>query len=566
MLCLAILFLPTVAFSTVVKTPFGELEGFDHITDKGVPTHVFLGVRYGQEPGRFEKPEMVGKWAPARKLATSYGSTCYPYTEPFIKWLHGENTSEDCLFMNIITPKILGSADLPVFVFIHGGGYAIGASDHYGYKRLAERVASEGIVVVTINYRLGPFGFFSLGDSVAPGNMGLWDATLALLFMHEILPSFGADIDRITVAGHSAGSCLASALQFSPHANALFSQSMLLSGSTVTEFGLAETVVDESRKIAKELGCLSESTTETFECMQKVTPLEIIRAVEKVGVKRYHPHFLIYHPRLDGDFFPQSIEKLAESAPQKRSLSGATEVESALFVFHAELDSSFAVKKSDYVSFSRSDLVEYLETVIVPASEQGASASALRRLLVEFYVERDEKKDDYVFYLQRYTDLISDLQFLIPTYLEIQIKTANNWPTYLYIMQHATKNSPRDEFPVKGAFHGDELNHFSDNTGIYPIKENDSEFEATGLNFATALVNFVKNGDPSSPPVSWSPMSKAHPFQHASMSANMSFKQDTYRAEAARFWLGTVPKSIPMNLLRRAGLPVAEGRLKHTEL
>uniref|UniRef100_A0A1I7X4H8 Carboxylic ester hydrolase n=1 Tax=Heterorhabditis bacteriophora TaxID=37862 RepID=A0A1I7X4H8_HETBA len=137
------------------------------------------------------------------------------------------------------TPYVL----LPVFVFIHGGGFEIGDAETFGYKKASENFASEGIVFVTINYRLGPLGFFTTGDNVIPGNMGLWDQTLALQFLNEILSSFGGDPNRITLSGHSAGSSSVSALLFSPHSNDLFQQAIEMSGSVFAEYAMGQDVI-----------------------------------------------------------------------------------------------------------------------------------------------------------------------------------------------------------------------------------------------------------------------------------------------------------------------------------
>ncbi|GMT31680.1 hypothetical protein PFISCL1PPCAC_22977 [Pristionchus fissidentatus] len=565
---LCLLLFPSLAFSSLVETPFGEIEGFEHVTEKGIPTHVFLGVRYGQSPdvhSRFKKPEMVEKWAPFVHSAKHFGAACIPFSEVVIA--EDENYSEDCLFMNIITPTLSGK-DLPVFMMIHGGGYEVGSSTAYGYKRLAERVASEGIVVVTINYRLGPLGFFSLGDSVSPGNMGLFDQTLALHFLHEVLPSFGGDSSRITVSGHSAGSCSASALQFSPHSSSLFSQSFLMSGSSLSEIALSESVVEESKKLAKELGCLSGSSAKTIDCMQERTAHEIIQAVTKLGTTRRHTNILKFHPRLDGDFFPHSIERLAKTAPKKRTVQGAADQESALFVLYEEASfiSGLTLSAPDQKRFSRENLVDFIETVVVTDHEHHDSASAFRRHLIEFYVEKDEKKGDSEFYLQRFSDLASDLQFLIPLYQELQIKLANNWPSYLYILQHAHKSFPRDDFPITGAYHGDELEHITDEIVLHPLKADEPEDHVFGSHFVKAVVNFVKNGDPSSSSFSWPLVSKDHPFQHASITANISLRKEAYRSAAVKLWLENVPKSVSGESLRKSRLPGAEALIVHTEL
>uniref|UniRef100_A0A914CR64 Carboxylesterase type B domain-containing protein n=1 Tax=Acrobeloides nanus TaxID=290746 RepID=A0A914CR64_9BILA len=107
----------------------------------------------------------------------------------------------------------------PVLVFIHGGGFGFGSTSKYGYEHLSQNFVSHDIVVVTLQYRLGPFGFFSTGDYILPGNTGLWDQMYALHFLHQVLPYFGADPNRITVWGHSAGAASLSGLAISPHSS-----------------------------------------------------------------------------------------------------------------------------------------------------------------------------------------------------------------------------------------------------------------------------------------------------------------------------------------------------------
>ncbi|KAF8370759.1 hypothetical protein PRIPAC_77188, partial [Pristionchus pacificus] len=121
------------------------------------------------------------------------------------------------------------------------------------------------------------------------------------------------------------------------------------------------------------------------------------------------------------------------------------------------------------------------------------SATAFRRQLIEFYVEREEQMNNAHFYLQRFTELASDIQFLIPLYHEIGVKLSNDWPTYLYILEHAPKNSTRDQYSLNGTYHCDELGHFTDNSGFYPVRDGDEEYESFGSHFVSSLVNFIKN-------------------------------------------------------------------------
>ncbi|GMT05619.1 hypothetical protein PENTCL1PPCAC_27793, partial [Pristionchus entomophagus] len=548
--------LPSISFCSIVQTAFGEVEGFEHQTEKGIPAHVFLGIRYGKSTNgssRFQKPEMVERWEPSRLIANDFGASCDSFTPGRVP---STIYSEDCLFLNIITPK-LGGEKLPVFFYIHGGFYEVGSSTYLGYKRLAERFAAEGIVVVTINYRLGPFGLFSLGDSTAPGNLGLWDQTLALRFLHEVLPSFGGDPSRMTVGGHSAGSASASALQFSPHSNNLFSQAILISGSSLAEFAQSELVVDESKKLLLEFDCPLDSTEVALSCLQRFTPDEIIRAVEKIGSSRRHPYVVKYNPRIDGDFFPLPIHELVKSSPKKRTLQGATDQESALFVMHEEMSwiAGISLTKAEQESFSRRDLIDFIETVVITDEEYQESASSLRDILIDFYAGKEQDAKDSKFYLRAYSDLNSDLQFLIPMYHEIQLKLTNNWPSYLYILQHNIKSFPRQDFAVQGMYHGDEMEHFTDSIVLFSLKESEKEDHEFGAHFVSSMVNFIKNGDPSSSSFSWPMVTKEHSFQHASITANISLMKDAYRSEATSLWLESVPKSLSGRKITNPRLP-----------
>ncbi|XP_053392792.1 cholinesterase-like [Mercenaria mercenaria] len=122
--------------------------------------------------------------------------------QPNIK-LFGLTSSEDCLFLNIYAPMTPSSAQLKsVMIYIHGGGFNLGFSDIYDGSILS---AYTDVVVVAMNYRIGPLGFFSTKDAESPGNFGLWDQRLAIQWVSENIAVFGGDNSKITIFGESAG-------------------------------------------------------------------------------------------------------------------------------------------------------------------------------------------------------------------------------------------------------------------------------------------------------------------------------------------------------------------------
>ena len=107
------------------------------------------------------------------------------------------NQSEDCLFLNIDLPRQISSSEpLPVMVFIHGGGLSVGTAHDFMGTRLS---VDGNVIVVSINYRLGIFGFLSLYHPAATGNYGLWDQKMALQWVHDNIASFGGNPNSVTI-------------------------------------------------------------------------------------------------------------------------------------------------------------------------------------------------------------------------------------------------------------------------------------------------------------------------------------------------------------------------------
>jgi para-nitrobenzyl esterase len=209
-----------------VRTQQGVVRGR---MDDGVAT--FKGIPYAAPPfraNRFRPPQPVERWDGVRE-ALSYGPTVPkpPYFPPFDVIIpEPAIPGEDCLNLNIWTPDV-GRAGLPVMVWIHGGAFSNGSGAVLQYD--GSRFARDGVVCVTINYRLGADGFLYLGDGIA--NLGLLDQIAALIWVQENIAAFGGDSDNVTIFGESAGAFSVSTLLSMPRATGLFRRMIAESGA-----------------------------------------------------------------------------------------------------------------------------------------------------------------------------------------------------------------------------------------------------------------------------------------------------------------------------------------------
>jgi para-nitrobenzyl esterase len=226
---------------TVMTTPVHGQDGLTTMTRSGSVRGaaeggliVYRGIPYAEPPIgdlRWQAPQPAGPWTSVRD-ATAFGDDCQQAASDF-ETLQ-TTPSEDCLYLNVWKPSYADPGDqLPVMVWIHGGGYVGGGSSSPTYDGSA--FARQGIVVVSINYRLSRLGFFAhpavLAAADGPvGNYGYMDQLAALRWVQDNVDAFGGDPGQVTIMGESAGGGSVIALLTSPLAEGLFSQAMVMSG------------------------------------------------------------------------------------------------------------------------------------------------------------------------------------------------------------------------------------------------------------------------------------------------------------------------------------------------
>lgn len=214
----------------VATTKLGSFEGKDLgscVSFKGIP---FAKPPVGSS--RFRPPEPYPGHKGVRE-ATAYGPSCLQPPSELLPQAGPTEQSEDCLYLNVWTPAADSKAR-PVMVWIHGGAFVMGSGAFPFYS--GAKLASEGVVVVTINYRLGPFGFLYvpalMGERYGEAtNLGLQDQVMALRWIREHIADFGGDPDRITIFGESAGGMSVGCLLASPESSGLFRRAIAQSGA-----------------------------------------------------------------------------------------------------------------------------------------------------------------------------------------------------------------------------------------------------------------------------------------------------------------------------------------------
>ncbi|WOI36356.1 carboxylesterase family protein [Alteromonas sp. CI.11.F.A3] len=224
-----------IAEPLVVQTESGLVKG-KLVGTKAQPITAFLGIPYAQAPVaelRWQPPQAVSTWQDTRDT-THFSNDCLQIPFPGDAAPLGEPVSEDCLYLNVWTPKIQGDTKLPVMVWIHGGGFVNGGGSPAVYN--GQKFAESGVVFVSFNYRLGRFGFFahpalSEENPDSPlGNYGFMDQIAALKWVKNNIKQFGGDENNVTLFGESAGGRSVNVMMLSPQAKGLFHKAIMQSG------------------------------------------------------------------------------------------------------------------------------------------------------------------------------------------------------------------------------------------------------------------------------------------------------------------------------------------------
>lgn len=446
-----------MVIDNIVQTNYGKVKG---AVNKSGTIVSFKGIPYAEPPVgdlRWKEPQPPLAWDGVRD-ASEFCASCMqnlvhshlpngPWTEEFMVQ---DSVSEDCLFLNIWTPAKTPEDKLPVLVYIHGGALTEGSGSIDVYD--GEELAKKGIIVITINYRLGPFGFLAHPELTAEspnhvsGNYGYLDQIAALRWIRDNIAAFGGNPTKVTVAGQSAGAGSVNALIVSPLAAGLFHGAITQSGTTYTRGGMKT---------------LSEAETEgvEFAGSKGAASIAELRSMSAKEILAKNPNGKSFRfgGVLDGYF--QSKDALAVFAEGKQNdtpfMSG----------MNADETRYNGVKEKEFVELYPSASKEDEPSVVKIA---GQEQSRLNTWLWMDYRAKTSKTNAYEYFFDR----------AIP------------WP----------------EYPQFGAFHTSEVPYVFNNLKMLRKHVLEQADTLVADQMSSYWANFVKNGDPNGPglPV-WAP-------------------------------------------------------------
>ncbi|XP_013146622.1 PREDICTED: juvenile hormone esterase-like isoform X2 [Papilio polytes] len=427
----------------IVRVAQGALQGRVANAPSGKAYYSFQGIPYAKPPLgslRFKAPQPPEPWEDVRD-ATAEGNVSAQVDHMANKQYIGD---ENCLFLNVYTPSIEGSS-LPVMVFIHGGGFSFGSgnTDMYGPAYLVEK----DVVVVTVNYRLGPLGFLSLHTPAVPGNAGLKDMAQALRWLRDNVHSFGGDPANLTVFGESAGGVATSLLTASPLTRNLISKAIIQSGTALNSWAFQNDPLHNARQLARSLGCDAEDVEGILEFLSTTPVKDLVEAASQTTEEDFIQRGAITFAPVVEREFPGVEAALSESFLDVLT-SGRV----------AQVPVMIGSTALEFTQERRAEeLQEYLPGALGLARGSAEAAAAAQRLQ-QLYLSGEER-------LGR-AQLLSDVLINVDTHRYVQyLLKATNQPIYYYKFDYvgelnlSKKLYPNLEEELKQALHADELSY-----------------------------------------------------------------------------------------------------------
>lgn len=480
-----------------IKTDFGYVQGqIETFNDDEIV--VFHGIRYAKPPVgvfRFTKPVPVDEnTIETFGLQSAEKVACVQPKNFLVS--DDLSVSEDCLHLNVWVPlsatsNNIDASQLPVMFWIHGGSFHVGSGNQDEFDGTV--LSSVGkVIVVTLNYRLGFFGFLNAETETASGNMGLYDQAAALKWVKENIKNFGGNPEEITVFGESAGALSIGMLAVSPVTRNLFKRAILQSGSPYSPIRPEPKakVFNKSLVFSKSLNCSDvddiEFSESAMECLRNIN----YKVIDNYGRNELMHSQILPNPMFGDAFLPANVHILMKNAENINQnleiLIGINRDEGFVFVFQ---QLRHLLDSSGSQDFTKDDVLTLMSNLL-----KGRPVDPVQ--VTNFYFQNMTSKWDSVKVLDTIIDLYGDVYINCPVYyLANRFKEIlGHERTYSYML---TKASSQAYMPIcknwSKVCHGDEL------TLIFGVPfRNEQLFDDSdrqlSMYFVRLWTDFARNG------------------------------------------------------------------------
>jgi para-nitrobenzyl esterase len=486
-----------VHVAPIVTSGDGAVRG----TTAGI-VNEFLGIPYAAPPTgdlRWRPPQPPADWRGVRD-ATQFGPSCPQPPSPFAP---PGPFSEDCLYLNVYTPsrdadhRLLRGGDedgLPVLVWIHGGGLTEDAGRNYDGSKLA----ADGTVVVTINYRLGALGFLAhpalaSRPGGSAGNYGLMDQQAALRWVRDNIRHFGGDPHNVTIAGESAGGLSVLAQMVSPGSRGLFQKAIIQSGS----FALNQRPLADAEAAGEAFAAQAGCPDQTAACLRQLPVSDLV-----------NPNFVEIPGVVDGKVLTEPIGAALAAGQFARVpvLNGTNHDEERIFVtIGLTVSQGTDVPIPEQPVTTGNYQTDIAAALGVPAARAAAIAA-------------EYPPAAYPSPAVAFSTLVGDASFACPA-LQIDQLTSQRVPTYAY--EFNDDNAPPvfsgPIIPPPVATHASELQYLFDLPNAPVPTPLSAGQQALAASMRAAWANFAARGNPATRAVPWPAFGGGHSTQMLSL-------------------------------------------------
>lgn len=535
--------------TVLITTKYGTLKGFNvPFSSNSGPIksiNTFLGIPFASPPVgdlRLKPPIDPVSWKPNVYDATQFRNVCMQdpthllsdYKRVLLSFDPKRNIAEDCLYLNVFSPDL--RASYPVMVYIHGGGFMFGSSMLAPGFQLALR----GVVVVTIQYRLGPFGFMSSGDSEAPGNFGLLDQVQALRWVRENIERFHGNVHEVTLFGLSAGAVSVSLHLLSPVSLSLFHRAACESGVDLAPWAVQNTekIVNHTRATAERLGCHHQESESLLDCLRNVhDPWEFLNAsldaTKSNGLEKTY-----FGPIVDGEFLADNPSVLRKRGLFGRIplIVGITSDEYSLFLGN-EIKNLFNISNLSR-GIDKNIFISYCQMFAHALQPNTRYHPLLYDALLFEYSSWQAQSDQS--FLQNLIDLTSDYYLWAPTNA-VLVAHSKHAPAYMFVFNHRSRLGYT---PVwAGVPHALTFSYvlgiaMTNTTPKHRLVYDDTDYDVSNA-MVTMWTNFAKHSNPTPSKVFgviWEPFTKTNQVYMKFDGKPVARMSKNYQAPKAAFW------------------------------